>query len=852
MRINRKPATVVVVNDDRTQLNLLAGLLRKGDVEGSTFENAEAALAAMDPAHPPDLIITDLYMPGIDGWRFCRLLRSPEYAAFNEVPILVVSATFAGDHPERIAADVRADAFLPSPVDGRAFMTLTRALLAGKETRPLPRVLIVEDSRTLAGLLKKTYTAHGFRADTAFTVREAREAFASKPYDTAILDYHLPDGKGDTLLDPFHDKQPSCVCLMMTTDPTPELALSWMKQGAAAYLRKPFDPALLMELCARARRERALLRTEDLLEARTKELLKSNQRYRDLFIESCDREDQLREKESFQNLLMTMATQMVNIPLEDVEDQINGMLQEIGRFTGLDRIYIFMNDYHRNISINTHEWCAKGIHPQIDDLQAVPLDQLTDIIQIHRQGKPFSVPRVSDLPVNDSVRRIIEPQGIRSLLLIPLIFHDEYIGYVGFDAVRQEIDFTETELNLLKVFAELIVNIEMKQKTETEREKLHDQLLQAQKLESVGRLAGGVAHDFNNMLGVIIGHVEFALDKAETHQDVRANLKEIQTAARRSADIIKQLLTFARRQTITPRHLDLNDSVENLLTMLRRLIGEDIDLDWQPGDALWPVKMDPTQVHQILANLCVNARDAISGMGRLTIQTRLQTFDEEDCSDHPDWIPGEFVCLAVTDNGCGMEKDTLDNLFEPFFTTKEVGKGTGLGLATIYGIVKQNHGFIDVDSAPGQGTTFSIYLPRLIEAHDPFVAVPEKKAASGGTETILLVEDEPIVLEMTTTMLDMLGYMVLTASSPGEALRQAREHTGPIHLLMTDVVMPEMNGRDLAEKITALYPGIRRLFMSGYTANVIAHQGVLDDGVAFIQKPFAMADMAVKLREVLA
>lgn len=281
-----KPAAIVV-NDDPTQLAILAGLLVKAGIEAHAFAEAEAALITMDPARPPDLIVTDLYMPGIDGWRFCRLLRSPEYAAYNEIPILVVSATFAGDHPARIAADIGADAFLPSPVDGRAFVSQVQGLLTGKEARLLPRALIVEDSKTLAGLLKKTFAAHGYMADVALSAREAEAAFAKTPYNVTVLDYHLPDGTGDALLDAFRMQRPECVCLMMTAESSPELALSWMKRGAAAYLRKPFEPELLIELCARARRERALLRIEDLLEVRTRELRESEERYR-LFFEGID------------------------------------------------------------------------------------------------------------------------------------------------------------------------------------------------------------------------------------------------------------------------------------------------------------------------------------------------------------------------------------------------------------------------------------------------------------------------------------------------------------------------------------------------------------------------------------
>jgi len=409
--------------------------------------------------------------------------------------------------------------------------------------------------------------------------------------------------------------------------------------------------------------------------------------------------------------------------------------------------------------------------------------------------------------------------------------------YINYD---RAIEWTDGRLVRMQIATDI-----------TDLKKMEAQLLQAQKMESVGRLAGGVAHDFNNMLGVILGHVEFALEKAEQDHDLHANLKEIQTAAKRSANITKQLLAFARKQTISPRQLDLNDTVESMLNMLRRLIGEDIDLVWQPSTHLWPVKMDPTQIDQILANLCVNARDAIAGVGKLTIETGRKTFDEEYCSEHSGFIPGDYVLLTVSDNGCGMNKKTLENLFEPFFTTKEVGKGTGLGLATIYGIVKQNNGFINVYSEPGQGSTFRIYLPRLVAEDAAAKSVPDKKMIAGGTETILIVEDEPAILKLTRMMLKRNGYSVLSATTPAEAIEMVENYTNKIHLLMTDVVMPGMNGRDLARHLITLYPDIKLLFMSGYTANVIAHQGVLDEGVAFIQKPFSMADLAEKLRGVL-
>ncbi len=395
-------------------------------------------------------------------------------------------------------------------------------------------------------------------------------------------------------------------------------------------------------------------------------------------------------------------------------------------------------------------------------------------------------------------------------------------------------------------------DITEQKRAEDERESLQAQLLQSQKLESVGRLAGGVAHDFNNILSVIIGHTELALEQVAPTDPLHRSLAEIHRAAERSAAITRQLLAFARKQTAAPRPLDLNETVEGMLSMLRRLIGEDIELYWLPGADLWAVNMDPAQIDQIMANLCVNARDAIADVGRLIIETANASIDEAYCMLHEGAVAGEYVTLTVVDSGCGMDPETLGTIFEPFFTTKELGKGTGLGLATVYGIVKQNKGFIQVYSEPGLGTRFIIYLPRHTGGLGPSgIADETVEPELGAGETILLVEDEPIIQEMAQMMLERLGYVVLPATSPRAAVKLAEAHAGDIQLLMTDVIMPEMNGRDLAAKLQALDPDLRCLFMSGYAADVIVDHGVLAAGVHFIQKPFSMRGLAAKIQYVL-
>lgn len=386
---------------------------------------------------------------------------------------------------------------------------------------------------------------------------------------------------------------------------------------------------------------------------------------------------------------------------------------------------------------------------------------------------------------------------------------------------------------------------------EIAREHSEQMLRQAQKMEAIGALAGGVAHDFNNMLGAIIGYSEITLEDLKEDNPLRDNLEKILDAAQRSAALTRQLLAFARKQTIAPVVFDVNTAIAGTLKMLERLIGENIDLVWQPCAGPLLVRMDPSQFDQILANLCVNAKDAIEDHGKVTIETEIIYFDDEYCREHAGFLPGEYVMLAVSDDGSGIDQETISHIFEPFFTTKEIGQGTGLGLATVYGIVKQNQGFVNVYSELGGGSTFRIYIPR--HAMDEIVERPAVAGTikSGKGETILLIEDDPLLQEMSKQMLCKQGYDVLTASTPTEAIRLAEEARYEISMFVTDVVLPEMNGRELAKRLWAIRPGIRHLFMSGYSSNVIAHRGILDEGLNFIQKPFSTKEFVAKISSIL-
>ncbi len=1187
-------AAVVVVNDDLAQLTALAGLLRQAGFDARPFTAAEAALAALTPDQPPDLIITDLSMPVIDGWRFCRLLRSPEYAAFNRVPILVVSATFTGAEPARIAADLGVEAFLPAPVDSAQFIDQVKTILRGDLRRPQPRVLIVEPDPGPAARMKQALEAHGHRAEIAATAQAASAALAGAAYDVALIAHRLPDGAGDALLDAVRARNPDCVCLMMAAAPDPALALGWMKRGAAAYLHQPVDPDALVELCARARREHALLRAQDLLEESTgqlrasearisralqdarmgywrldcatrklslseghpalfgipakafngtvealmpmvhpadqargmtvlnnavetgtacdytfrvihpggeirwlhswgatycdaqgrpdyvfgitqditdatrgEEALAENRKFladiiensgalvfakdRDgrytmanrewelatgmqrervlgltdaqMFPEPCAREFRRNDLEvmesgavhKYEEALETdQGTKVfiaVKFPLRDSAGRVSGvcgMTTEITERKRTEQALRESEARYRSVFENSpiSLWVEdlSAVKTLLDGLRAAGVTDFAAHFAAHPDDAARCAQRVKVVDLNRATLKLYQAQD-REVFLAGLesVFDPEsYPAFVaGLVAIAQGrtefeaeavnrtlagkrisirlswsvmpgfeqslakvlvsiIDITarkqaedalqanEQQLRAIIDNAEEVIytlswtgeflfvspawthlighpvdevigrnfapfvhpddletclkflhlvrttgqpqrGIEFRVRTtrgewawftttgavlrdaqgnpshyvgvgmevtarkhaEAEKERLQAQLNQAQKMESIGRLAGGVAHDFNNMLQAILGNAALLLQDIPPGHPVREGLEEIQTSAQRSAELTRQLLAFARKQTIAPVVLNLNVAVDGLLKMLRRLMGEDIELTWSPGADLWPVMVDPSQVDPALTNMCVNARAATPGPGKVVIETRNVVLDQAYCATHPGAQPGPYVQLVVRDNGCGLEPEALAHLFEPFFTTKALGKGTGLGLATVYGIVKQNHGYISVDSEPGHGTTFKIHLPQHAAQAEPPRRPGPATPAGRGQETILLVEDEPSVLDLSRRMLEKMGYTVLAAANPGEALRIARDYSSTIHLLLTDVVMPEMNGRDLARNLIVMHPHLRRLFMSGYTADVIAHHGVLDVGVHFIQKPFSPAELAGKVRDAL-
>lgn len=453
---------------------------------------------------------------------------------------------------------------------------------------------------------------------------------------------------------------------------------------------------------------------------------------------------------------------------------------------------------------------------------------------------------VTRLFPNDIALQNLKAESYAGITLVSHTGHP-----IGLIAVigRKPLSNSNIVESMLKLVAERAVGELERMSAEEEKLRLENMLNQTRKMESIGRLAGGVAHDFNNMLCVILGHAEMALSNLDSNNPVYNDLREILYATERSVDLTRQLLAFARKQNILPKVVDLNQTVSGMLKMLKRLIGENIELDWHEEKELWPIIIDPSQIDQILANLCVNARGAINDSGNIVIETSNCRLSEEQVLSDARYQQGEYVKLSVTDNGCGIDKETMEHIFEPFFTTKGNNEGTGLGLATVYGAVKQNNGFIIVESKVGYGSEFNIFLPRYTGNNDETTENKKSYMSNYKNKIILVVEDEKIILKLTAAMLTNLGYKVMLAASPDEAIEIAKNCTEQIDMLITDVVMPGMNGRELSNNIMKLCPGIKSLFISGYTADVIANHGVLDEGVNFLQKPFTVKELSKKVYE---
>jgi PAS domain S-box-containing protein len=758
-------------------------------------------------AEDPDVILLDIVMPVMDGYEFCRRLKADERV--RAIPVVFLTA-LRTDRASRIQAlESGADGFLSKPLDEQELVAEVRAMAKIKAASLL---LLDEKARLAALVVDRTRTLQESQLALLKTLKDLRaENEARKQAETVLKDNErlLQESQsiaslGNYVLDIGTGLWTSSAVMdqVFGIDRNYEHTVA----GWAALIH-PDDRAMMMDYFAKEvlvnghpfDRTYRIIRLDDQSERWVHGLgrleFDAYGKPRRMLGTIQDITTHKRDAEAQARLAMAVEQAAETIVITDPDGTIVYVNPAFEKITGYSRAE------------------AVGRNPRI--LKSGEHDA-----EFYRQ--------------------------MWATLTAGRVWGGHIINR------RKDGMLYEEEASLSPVYddAGKLVNYVAAKRDVTNEAALENQLRQAQKMEAIGHLAGGVAHDFNNMLQSVMGFAELARGRVLPDHPICEDLDEILRSAGRAADLTKQLLTFARKQAVVPRVLDLNDAISTSLKMLRHLIGEDISLVFQPGVALWPVKMDPCQIDQLLANLCVNARDAITGTGTISIETVNQSIDEAHGFSQSSASPGDYVLCRVSDDGCGMTKDIQAHIFEPFFTTKGVGEGTGLGLATVYGIVKQNRGFINVYSDRDKGTTFSIWLPRFgVDAAT--ASTSPAPARQGGTETILLVDDEMGVRIIVARLLKHFGYTVLTAEGPEVALSMAAEHAGPIHLLLTDVAMPGMNGRDLAVKLAKTRPATKALFMSGYAATSITQSDIFSAVVAFLAKPFTPDELAHKIRDVL-
>lgn len=1050
---------ILLVNDDVYQLSLIENLLEKEGWDVTSISQTEKAIEKIRKEPPFDIVITDLHMPVIDGWRFCRLLRSQEFLEYNDTPLLVISATFSGADAEGITKDIGANAFLPIPFKPENLRKVVGKLLQGKCHCVKPKVLIVEDSRSQRYPICKSFKKAGFQVFEASTGEEATSIFQATNPDIVILDYQLPDITGDKLISIFKEPPSLTAVILITVNPSSELAVEILRLGADAYVRKPFKTEYLIDLTKKIQRERALLRIEDLLEKRTKELQKSRENFQTVadftfnwefwlnpdgsFVyssPSCERltgypkedflkgavqfndlahpEDQKIMESFYRNALGGGSGQELPCKIRDSEGEVHWVsitwrpiVKENGDFQGtrgcmqditskykvekqqkilrnlafalnatnsidkalqfclraaiqgveFDLGAIFTVDeqkgemkfnccfgcalhrkydqkiFHLNSEINNLFKNAIPIHLAPINLGS-PLDQYFEEEGIHIdiflpvkvEGKVLAflllgskktrligkleirfleilgdqiARTISRAQLQEALRQseakfrsLFESAGDAILILKGEVIVDcnhkatDMFGCGRSDILGKSLDcFSpttqpngqssstlilekieaaiengaqfyywqhkkltsetfETEISLNRFDLGHDIYLQAIIRDITERKRLEKQLQHAQKMEAVGTLAGGIAHDFNNILGGIMGYIDLLKMEAKSDDRTYQILNRVENAGQRAIELTKQMLTFSRRNQIEIRCFDINESIDNVANLLRRTLDKRIEVILDLNDQIPGILGDSGQIEQMIMNLSVNAADAMDDGGKLIIRTGLVDIDQTNFGNEVDLEEGTYVCLEISDTGCGMDEGTKRRIFEPFFTTKDVGKGTGLGLAMVYGIIKNHKGNIQVESELGKGTTFTILLPagEKIEKQE---RIPCEMPVRG-SGTILVVDDEEIIRNMLSEILEKLGYKILLAEDGRHGVEVFKKYQDKIDIVVLDMNMPVMGGRETFRKMKAINPDVRALLATGFAMNQ-SSQDLLDEGfLGYITKPFTINQLSYKIREI--
>jgi PAS domain S-box-containing protein len=563
-------------------------------------------------------------------------------------------------------------------------------------------------------------------------------------------------------------------------------------------------------------------------------------------------EKQLQYQSGLRKLLIDLSLTFINIPLKNVDAAINDSLARLGNFVDADRVYVFDYDFENNTCTNTYEWCAAGIEPQIDNLQAVPLEEIPNWVETHSQGKNVYIPDVFDLP-DQGLRAILEEQDIKSLLTLPIIDEGDCLGFVGFDSVKEHHSYSRQDQQLLEVFAEMILNIQLRKKMEKEKSQLQKQLLQAQKLKSIGSLGGGIAHDYNNKLAVIQGRTEMAMQRIGRKNPAYPQLKAALETTKEASKLTRKILLFSRKQELFTERMNLNQTIQELQKVLNGIMNENIKLETGLAKDLAAIEADKDQLEQVIINLAINAQEAMPAGGTVTIKTDTIQLDESDIKTKPDLTPGTYVLMEIEDTGTGIDEDYLDRIFDPFFTTKGMAESKGMGLSVALGIIKRHNGRIEVDSQAGEGATFSIYLPAIIEekVEKPEIEKEEGIAYTGSGESILVVEDDEIVLRYLEDVLSENNYKIYKAENGAQARKIFEKEKENISLLLSDVIMPDINGIELAEELQKEKEDLKVILSSGYSDEKAGRRKIKNKGFQFLQKPYGIENLLEKIRNIL-
>jgi PAS domain S-box-containing protein len=811
---------ILIVEDHDPDRYLLETLLKRSGYAVVTAANGAEAL---DQARSdlPDMIISDVLMPVMDGFTLCREWIKDE--RLRRIPFIFYTATYTDSKDEELALNLGADAFIRKPEEPEVFLKKVKEIV---EAHGAGRLEVTSEPAEEEIVLLKEYN----------------EALIRKLEDKLVqLEAAHQELNGE-----IYERR---------------RALEALADSEEKYRLVVENANEAIVIVQEDRHRFANLKAQELYGVSQEELLSRP------FIEFLHPEDREMVRERYLGRIDGREIPSIySLRLLDSQGGVKWAEVNAVRvfWEGKPATLNFLTDITER---RTASEALRGSEKKYRQLH----ESLRDaFVRVAMDGRIMEF--------NDSYRKMLgyaadELQALTYIDLTPENWHAGEAAIVqtqilpkGYSDIyekeyrRKDGTVFPVELRtfLLRDDAgtpsgmwAIVRDLTERKQAEQERRALEEQLRQSQKMEGIGRLAGGVAHDFNNLLTSIIGHTELMLMTLKETDPLTADLEEIKKAANRAAGLTRQLLAFSRRQMLQPKVLDLNLVIEDLGKMLKRLIGEDVELSTVPQPGLGLVKVDPGQIEQVIVNLVVNARDALPGGGKLTIETSNVEFHQAQAYKHVEMEAGSYVLLAITDDGLGMDEETQDHIFEPFFTTKELGKGTGLGLSTVYGIVKQSGGYVWVYSEPGQGTTFKIYFPRSAREGEKTDQENAIGKPSGGSETILLVEDDAQVRRMTGAILEKFGYRVLETRNGEEALRTVKEEGGPIHLMITDMVMPLMGGRELGRRMRTLRPETKVLYMSGYSSVGINQNGFLEPASHFLQKPFSLEGLARKIREIL-